>query len=365
MRDHTHGLFATLAGQCARPICLPTYNELENLEPMVRALAEVAARGRPRPRRRRRLARRHRRARRRARRRASASSTSSTGRARRGSGPAYIAGFRRALADGAELVLEMDCDFSHDPADVPTPDRGRRGRRRPRARLALRRRAARSRTGAPPGGSSRSAGTSTRRSCSASRLRDLTGGFKCFRARVLETIDLDAIGSKGYAFQIETTYRVAPGRVQGRRGADLVLRPRARPLEDEQGDRRSRRSGRCRCCGFARSRAVCSLESMRDVTDASFEPDVLAGGAPGRRRLLGALVRALQGGHEGARGARRRDRPDRVREARHRREPGRRVALRRALDPDGDPLRRRRAERDRDRRPPGGPFPPGLREVPV
>ena len=41
-----------------------------------------------------------------------------------------------------------------------------------------------------------------------SRLRDLTGGFKCFRAKVLETIDLDAIGSKGYAFQIETTYRV-------------------------------------------------------------------------------------------------------------------------------------------------------------
>ena len=71
----------------------------------------------------------------------------------------------------------------------------------------------------------------------SSRLRDLTGGFKCFRARVLETIDLDAIGSKGYAFQIETTYRVAPRRLQGRRGADLVLRPRARPLEDEQRDR--------------------------------------------------------------------------------------------------------------------------------
>jgi dolichol-phosphate mannosyltransferase len=41
-----------------------------------------------------------------------------------------------------------------------------------------------------------------------SRLRDLTGGFKCFRRRVLETVDLAAIGSKGYAFQIETTYRV-------------------------------------------------------------------------------------------------------------------------------------------------------------
>ena len=43
-----------------------------------------------------------------------------------GIGPAYVAGFRRALADGAELVLEMDCDFSHDPADVAAPDRGRR-----------------------------------------------------------------------------------------------------------------------------------------------------------------------------------------------------------------------------------------------
>src|SRR5205085_6110903 len=42
-----------------------------------------------------------------------------------------------------------------------------------------------------------------------SRLRDLTGGFKCFRRRVLEAVDLDAIDSRGYAFQIETTYRVA------------------------------------------------------------------------------------------------------------------------------------------------------------
>ena len=56
-----------------------------------------------------------------------------------GLGPAYLAGFRRALDDGAELVLEMDCDFSHDSGRRPAPDRGGRGRRRSRDRLALRR----------------------------------------------------------------------------------------------------------------------------------------------------------------------------------------------------------------------------------
>ena len=55
-----------------------------------------------------------------------------------GLGPAYIAGFRRALADGAELRAQMDCDFSHDPADVPRLIAAARGGRRPRARLALR-----------------------------------------------------------------------------------------------------------------------------------------------------------------------------------------------------------------------------------
>ena len=112
-----------------------------------------------------------------------------------GLGPAYLAGFRRALADGAELVLEMDCDFSHDPADVPRliaaaedgADLVLGSRYVPR-RLdpELGPRAARR---------SRAAGTSTRRSCCRAAVRDLTGGFKCFRRRVLETIDLDAIDS--------------------------------------------------------------------------------------------------------------------------------------------------------------------------
>ncbi|TML35478.1 MAG: polyprenol monophosphomannose synthase [Actinobacteria bacterium] len=122
-----------------------------------------------------------------------------------GLGPAYLAGFRRALANGAELILEMDCDFSHDPADVP-----RLVAAAGEADLALGSRYV-------PGGSVGNWGL-LRRAVSAggslyARLllgvgvRDLTGGFKCYRRAVLETIDLDAISSKGYAFQIETTYR--------------------------------------------------------------------------------------------------------------------------------------------------------------
>jgi dolichol-phosphate mannosyltransferase len=125
-----------------------------------------------------------------------------------GLGPAYLAGFRRALGDGAELVLEMDCDFSHDPADVPrliaACEQG--------ADVALGSRYV-------PGGSIPNWGL-VRRAISAggnvyarallsSPVHDLTGGFKCYRRTVLETIDLDAVDSKGYAFQIETTYRAA------------------------------------------------------------------------------------------------------------------------------------------------------------
>src|SRR5437867_3025293 len=125
---------------------------------------------------------------------------------REGLGPAYVAGFRRALADGAELVLEMDCDFSHDPADVPrlvaAVEAG--------ADLALGSRYVK-------GGAVRnwgllrrivSAGGSTyARVLLGTRVRDLTGGFKCYRRAVLEAIPLERIASRGYAFQIETTYR--------------------------------------------------------------------------------------------------------------------------------------------------------------
>jgi dolichol-phosphate mannosyltransferase len=185
-------------------ICLPTYNEIENLEPMLRALGEVLGPDdrvlviddnspdgtgeladrlatelegievlhRPR---------------------------------KEGLGPAYLAGFRRALELGAELVVEIDCDFSHDPTDVP-----RLLDAAGDADLVLGSRYV-------PGGSVENWGA-VRRAISAggslyARLllgvpvRDLTGGFKCFRRTVLETIDLDAIHSKGYAFQIELTYR--------------------------------------------------------------------------------------------------------------------------------------------------------------
>jgi dolichol-phosphate mannosyltransferase len=123
-----------------------------------------------------------------------------------GLGPAYLAGFRRALSDGADLVLEMDCDFSHDPNDVSrllgAVEHG--------ADLALGSRYV-------PGGGVRNWGLVRRLISEGGSLyarvllgvdvRDLTGGFKCYRRAVLETIDLDAVDSKGYAFQIETTYR--------------------------------------------------------------------------------------------------------------------------------------------------------------
>ena len=182
-------------------VCLPTYNERENLEPMLRALGEqgvsvlviddnspdgtgkladrlareldyVEVLHRPR---------------------------------KEGLGPAYLAGFRVALARGAERILEMDCDFSHDPKDVPrliaaTDD----------ADLAL---GSRYVEGGeiPNWGVIRRAisagGSLYARLILSGPVHDQTAGFRCYRAEVLRTIDLDAIHSKGYAFQIESTYR--------------------------------------------------------------------------------------------------------------------------------------------------------------
>jgi dolichol-phosphate mannosyltransferase len=125
--------------------------------------------------------------------------------AKEGLGPAYLAGFARALADGAERILEMDCDFSHDPRDVERLIEATAG-----ADLVLGSRYI-------AGGSIRNWGV-VRRAISrggslyaqvilSSRVRDLTGGFKCYRREVLEAIDLASVHSRGYAFQIETTYR--------------------------------------------------------------------------------------------------------------------------------------------------------------
>ena len=123
-----------------------------------------------------------------------------------GLGPAYIAGFRRALADGAQLILEMDCDFSHDPADVPRLIDAAEGG----ADLALGSRYVSGGEVSDWGLVRRivsSGGSWYARVLLGVGIRDLTGGFKCYRRAVLERIDLDAVDSKGYAFQIETTYR--------------------------------------------------------------------------------------------------------------------------------------------------------------
>ena len=122
-----------------------------------------------------------------------------------GLGPAYIAGFRRALDGGAGLILEMDADFSHDPAYLP-----RLLDAAERADLVIGSRYV------PGGGVSdwsplRQAisrgGSAYARLALGVEVRDLTGGFKCFRREVLEAIDFEGVGSRGYAFQIELTYR--------------------------------------------------------------------------------------------------------------------------------------------------------------
>ncbi len=122
-----------------------------------------------------------------------------------GLGPAYVAGFRQALAAGASRILEMDSDFSHDPADL-----GRLLAATEEADVAIG-----SRYVAGGGVENWSAlrqgisrgGSTYARFVLGLPIRDLTGGFKCFRREVLEAIDLEAISSRGYAFQVEMTYR--------------------------------------------------------------------------------------------------------------------------------------------------------------
>jgi len=125
--------------------------------------------------------------------------------AKQGLGPAYIAGFRRALAGEAKLVLEMDADFSHDPGYLP-----RMLDAAGNADLVLGSRYV------PGGGVSEwgplrravsRAGSAYARIVLGVAIRDLTGGFKCFRREVLEAIDLDSVEARGYAFQVEMTYR--------------------------------------------------------------------------------------------------------------------------------------------------------------
>jgi dolichol-phosphate mannosyltransferase len=123
-----------------------------------------------------------------------------------GIGPAYLAGFRQALDHGAGYVMEMDSDFSHDPADLARLLDAARGE----ADLALGSRYV------PGGGVSdwgllrrfiSEGGSTYARWVLGLQVRDLTGGFKCFRREVLEAIHFDSVRSRGYAFQVELTYR--------------------------------------------------------------------------------------------------------------------------------------------------------------
>jgi dolichol-phosphate mannosyltransferase len=127
-------------------------------------------------------------------------------RERQGLGPAYLAGFAHALQAGATHVLEMDSDFSHDPGDLARLLAAvREG-----ADLALGSRYVDG-GGVTDWGMLRQVvsrgGSWYARRVLGLRVRDLTGGFKCFRREVLEAIDLPSVRSHGYAFQVELTYR--------------------------------------------------------------------------------------------------------------------------------------------------------------
>jgi dolichol-phosphate mannosyltransferase len=125
---------------------------------------------------------------------------------KRGIGPAYLAGFRYALERGAGYVLEMDSDFSHDPDDLARlleavyagADLALGSRYVPGGRVSdwglLRRLVS-------------EGGSTYARWVLGLHVRDLTGGFKCFRREVLEAIHFDGVRSQGYAFQVELTYR--------------------------------------------------------------------------------------------------------------------------------------------------------------
>jgi dolichol-phosphate mannosyltransferase len=188
-------------------VCVPTYNERENLEPLVRALGRVLEPSRDVV-----LV-------------IDDDSPDGTGEIadrladelpwvsvlhrerKEGIGAAYVAGFAVALASGADHVVQMDCDFSHDPLDVPRLIAACRDG----ADLALGSR------WVPGGGTANwgrirqivsRGGSWYARMLLGVRVRDLTGGFKCFRRSTLATVDLDAVRTRGYGFQIEMTYRV-------------------------------------------------------------------------------------------------------------------------------------------------------------
>ncbi len=185
-------------------VCIPTYNEADNIEPITEAvlraeprvdilvvddnspdgtgrIADALAAKEPRIR----VLHREK---------------------KEGLGRAYLAAFRWALAEGYTYIIEMDADFSHDPRYLP----GMLDAAEEDTDLVLGSRYV-------TGGGTVNWGLGRRlisrggslyaRTILGVDVQDLTGGFKCFRRRVLESIDLDAVRSTGYAFQIELTYR--------------------------------------------------------------------------------------------------------------------------------------------------------------
>lgn len=128
-------------------------------------------------------------------------------RIKEGLGPAYLDGFRVALDGGADLIVQMDADFSHDPAYLP-----RLLAASEIADLVIGSRYV-SGGGITEWGQVRRllsrGGSFYSRTILGVPVRDLTGGFKCFRREVLETIDLSQVAASGYSFQVEMTWRVA------------------------------------------------------------------------------------------------------------------------------------------------------------
>ncbi len=185
-------------------VCIPTYNEADNVEPITTAVLGVEPRVDVLV--------------------VDDNSPDGTGRIadglaakeprlrvlhrekKEGLGRAYLHAFQWALDEGYDFIVEMDADFSHDPRYLPRLlDEGMAG-----ADLVLGSRYVEG-GGTVNWGAGRKVisrgGSLYARSILGVDIRDLTGGFKCFNRRVLETIDLGAVKSTGYAFQIELTYR--------------------------------------------------------------------------------------------------------------------------------------------------------------
>jgi dolichol-phosphate mannosyltransferase len=124
---------------------------------------------------------------------------------KRGLGPAYVAGFRAALDGGAHLVVQMDADLSHDPVELPKLVAAARD-----ADLVIGSRYV-SGGRVTDWGAGRVAvsrwGSRYARAVLGLEINDMTSGFKCWRRAALEAVDLDSVRSQGYAFQVEMTYR--------------------------------------------------------------------------------------------------------------------------------------------------------------